>query len=552
MIPRLIGYKISLILYRERLKDMTEDGNLKMLPIAAGASFLSLNEENKPVCLHGTRKQLLKSILDWAYERNSKMLYVLDGRAGAGKSTISRTLAHLFQNRGVLGSTFFFKRTIADCNNISKFASTIAADLGAKVPAIATEISNTIRQDPAIYHKAAKIQFTELLLRPLSKFSTPSEKYQPLVLILDALDECSPPDVETLVGILSEISFEKVPALKIFITCRPDRQAREELQILRQHCEQFTLDQVPTEMIKHDITIFFEDQLAKIRNKFNMSADSSMQLHATWPQDAAVRQLIDMATPLFIVASTVCLFLAHRQFGPPDRQLAKILKDPNRFQATKLDFVYNTVLNQQLCGDLTDHEKITICGEFQAIIAPIVVLRNPLPVPVLSAVLNIDHGTIRHRLSFLSSVLNIPGPDNAPVTLFHLSFRDFLLDTDKRGKTFFWVDEKATHMRLAGHCLRLLQHLRRNLYSLEFLGEIDRQSINKSLRPEIQYACVNWVYHIESSETLLTDGGAVHLFLKIHFLHWLEALSLLGQDTRAVEFITALKQQVHVSTRISL
>lgn len=517
-----------------------------MLPIAAGASFLSQNEENKPVCLEGTRKDLLNSILDWAHDRDSKRLYVLDGMAGTGKSTISRTLAYSFKASEALGSTFFFKRTIDDCNNISKFASTIAADLGAKIPTIATEISNIIHVDPMVYHKAAKIQFTDLVLRPLSMFSTSSERYQPLVLILDALDECSAPDVETLVGILSEISFEMVPCLKIFITCRPDRQAREELQILRQHCEQFALDQIPIDTIEHDITIFFEHQLAKIRNKFNMSADNSMQLDVLWPQNTAVRQLIDMATPLFIIASTVCLFLAHRQLGPPDRQLANLLKEQNRFQATKLDFVYNTVLDQKISGDLTECEKMRICGDFHAIIAPIILLGNPLPIPVLSAILGINQNKVKFRLSCLHSVLNIPSCDDAPVTLFHLSFREFLLDVGKCGKTPFRVDGRATHKKLFKHCVRIIQLLKRNSLFLKYPGEMGRNDIEMALPPETQYACIYWVHHVQSSEMSLIDEGAIHLFLKTHLLYWLEALSLIGQGIRAVELISTLKQQVHV------
>lgn len=539
-----------LMMHSENLTDMNEHITLGALPLAVGASFLSGIQGNKAVCLPRTRTSLLESMVEWSHDLSSQNIFLLDGMAGTGKSTISRTLSRTFAANGALGATFFFNRGIDDCNNISKFFSTIAADLGTRLSTIARKISDVLREDPAIYHKNAEIQFKELVFNPLAKLFMESNRTHPVILIIDALDECHSPDIGILVDILSKIPFETVPGLKILITSRPDFHAREELQILRQHCQRFTLDQIPASMIKNDITIFFECELAKIRHKFNMSVDNSMKLDEMWPQDTTLRELVDMATPLFIIASTVCLFLAHRQLGPPDRQLAKILRDPDRFQATKLDFVYDTVLNQQISEDLTENEKMTICAEFHAIIAPIIVLRNPLPVPVLSAVLNIDHGSIRYRLSFLSSVLNIPYSDDAPITLFHLSFREFLLDTDKRGKTVFWVDDRANHMTLFGHCLRLLQYLDHDLYSLWLSGAINRHSINEVLRPEMQYACVNWVYHVKSSGSLLTDEGPTHLFLKTHFLHWLEALSLLGKSTSAVELITTLKQQVHVSKRL--
>ena len=48
----------------------------------------------------------------------------------------------------------------------------------------------------------------------------------------------------------------------------------------------------------------------------------------------------------------------------------------------------------------------------------------------------------------------------------------------------------------------------------------------------LRYACLYWIEHICSmgfspEKTNLFDGGAIHQFWKEHFLHWLEALSLL-------------------------
>ena len=40
--------------------------------------------------------------------------------------------------------------------------------------------------------------------------------------------------------------------------------------------------------------------------------------------------------------------------------------------------------------------------------------------------------------------------------MFHLSFRDFLVDPDKHGINPFWMDEKATHETIAARCLDLL------------------------------------------------------------------------------------------------
>jgi hypothetical protein len=43
----------------------------------------------------------------------------------------------------------------------------------------------------------------------------------------------------------------------------------------------------------------------------------------------------------------------------------------------------------------------------------------------------------------------------------------------------------------------------------------------------LQYACQYWVYHLDHSEARIVESLAFD-FLKKHFLHWLEALSLMG------------------------
>ncbi|KPA36747.1 hypothetical protein FLAG1_10462 [Fusarium langsethiae] len=83
---------------------------LNQLQIADGASFDSRAEEHNPTCLPNTRVELLKDIDRWIDDPNSRTMYWLNGMAGTGKSTISRTAAQARHDRGDLGASFFFKR----------------------------------------------------------------------------------------------------------------------------------------------------------------------------------------------------------------------------------------------------------------------------------------------------------------------------------------------------------------------------------------------------------------------------------------------------------
>ncbi|OAA81575.1 hypothetical protein LEL_01120 [Akanthomyces lecanii RCEF 1005] len=102
---------------------------LERLDIAKGASFDSNSDEHEPTCLANTRVELLEEIQNWAADSSAEPILWLNGMAGTGKSTISRTIAESFAAQGRLGASFFFKRGETDRGTIAKFFPTLAADL---------------------------------------------------------------------------------------------------------------------------------------------------------------------------------------------------------------------------------------------------------------------------------------------------------------------------------------------------------------------------------------------------------------------------------------
>jgi hypothetical protein len=138
------------------------------------------------------------------------------------------------------------------------------------------------------------------------------------------------------------------------------------------------------------------------------------------------------------------------------------------------------------------------------------------------------------------------------VRLLHLSFRDFLLDPEKRETNPFWVDEQQTHKRLAAHCLHVMSDcLRPDICGLQApatpRSTINPETIKANLSSEVQYACLYWVYHVERSKIRPCDGDPVHYFLCQYFLQWLEALSLIGRVSESIGIIKTLQSLVEVS-----
>ncbi|KAH8790836.1 hypothetical protein F5882DRAFT_232003, partial [Hyaloscypha sp. PMI_1271] len=181
------------------------------------------------------------------------------------------------------------------------------------------------------------------------------------------------------------------------------------------------------------------------------------------------------------------------------------------------------------------------------VVGSIVILASPLSATSLDRLLGVPEGTVDSRTDLLHSVLSIPSRPDHPIRLLHLSFRDFLIDTEKRETNPFSVDEKDAHNKLATRCLNLLstsENLKKDICNLRTLerprADVDKQTIDSHLPSDIQYACQYWVYHLKESGSIICDDGQVHNFLKCHFLHWLESLSFIGRLRESIGMVDNL------------
>ncbi|KAK4079552.1 hypothetical protein Trihar35433_657 [Trichoderma harzianum] len=159
------------------------------LPVVEGAAFDSHAEEHNPTCLADTRVELLQHIIGWVQDPNAKAIFWLNGMAGTGKSTVSRTIAKSLVRTGHLGASFFFKRGEGDRGSSAKLFTTIAAQLAIMQTDIGTHVKDAIKSNSDIGNKGLREQFNELILQPLSKVPPDQRKSGFIVIVIDALDE---------------------------------------------------------------------------------------------------------------------------------------------------------------------------------------------------------------------------------------------------------------------------------------------------------------------------------------------------------------------------
>lgn len=473
--------------------------------------------------------------------------------AGTGKSTISRTVAQYLAEQKVPSASFFFKKGEGDRGRAALFFTTLTAQLVQQLPCIVPHVRAAIEADMNISDKAKNEQFEKLILGPLNKCE--GQQSTIVSIVIDALDECDLEDEEaiSMVHLLTRAMEVTSVRLRFFITSRPELRMRLSFNSIGNYYKEIALHEIPKPDIRNDIAIYLEDELKAIAQRYNMSVGARRQLPSQWPGSKNTDKLVEMAIPLFIYAATVCRFISDRRLGGPKEQLERFFNSDLNTKSN-LEATYLPVLDQ-LTRDLKGEEKRAVITRFKEIVGTIVLLASPLSITSLANLLRIDVEKIDSQLDMLHSVLNIPLSLDAPIRLFHLSFRDFLINKENCDMNPFWVDEQESHKRVMVCCLKLLStnSLRKDICDLRAPGtlrsEIEQGRIDTHFPPEIQYACLYWVHHLKESGGTICDHDQVYDFLIDHLLHWIEALSLVGHISESVGMLDSLLGMIDVRLR---
>jgi hypothetical protein len=533
-----------------KLEDKVDLGKLET---AKEATYNSSTEGELSRCLPNTRTDLLEQIAYWAADQAGKRIFWLCGKAGTGKSTVSRTVAQKLDDDGLLAASFFFRRGRADRSHARLLFPTIARQLADLFPDIAHAIAASLDQDSLLCDRYLSIQFERLLLQPLQSVDPASIPSAGVALVIDALDECDNSEsIRTTLLLLARVEAITSIRLRIFVTSRPELPVELGFQDMsRNFYHDVRLEEAQETSITHDIRVFYEHQFTEIR-KYSLLYDDD--LPAEWPGEQSTRTLVNQAVPLFIFASTVSRYIS----ANPKRNLATMLRQSQDKSLTGLKGTYLPILDQVVAceGDGNQMERIL---DFKRIVGSIILLYDPLSTSALALLLGVQAGDVGRVLRPLHSVLNIPRALNGktnrtiPITLFHLSFRDFLIDPELKTENVFWVKPNERHGALGMHCIKLLESggLKENICGVATPGirrsEVAKSAVHVSLPEAVAYACRYLVQHVVKSDERIKDDGVVHRFLKKHLLHWMEALSWLGMMSDVIQTLNALQVVVDVS-----
>jgi hypothetical protein len=514
------------------------------LPYAQDAPFNSNTSQHEATCLANTRVDLLNRIYEWADGESEQYIFWLSGLAGTGKTTVARSVARWYHATQRLGASFFFSRGGGDVGRAGRFVTSIAVQLARSVSGVRRHINNALLQRPEIASQSLRDQWQYLVLEPLSKLKGPAI----FVLVIDALDECEGSnDTQLIVQLLAMSGSLENVRLRVFLTSRPEVPVQYGLgQVPDAARRDFLLHKVSPSIIDHDIQLFLEYRLSLI------GKENDQELG--WPGAEIIQSLVRSASGLFIWAATACRFISEGLFAEERLQMLadgsdrEIAASPEKH----LNQLYLTVLQKSIQSSYTARELAKYYSIMRQILGSIVALSSPLSVSSLGMLILVPEQRVTRMLKELHAILDIPKGHGQPLRLHHPSFRDFLFSKDRCNDQNFWIDEKQAHATLASNGIQLMSStLKQDICGMEAPGtlaaDIGKDRVAQCIKPELEYACVNWIQHLVKGATQLHDGDQVHLFLAEHFLHWLEALGWLGKVSEGIHAINLLESSAIVS-----
>ncbi|KAJ6586716.1 hypothetical protein B0H10DRAFT_2197960 [Mycena sp. CBHHK59/15] len=388
-------------------------------------------------------------------------------------------------------------------------------------PHIGAAICTAIDQEPTVVMAPIQTQFRKLLLEPLS------DKHEhirgPIIVILDALDECG--DAESRAALVLLLSNEPSDS-------DIANQFRSQSKITG-----LQLD-ITTTSNNKDIMTYLCHSMQSIQEqqkKWNLGSD--------WPGTSRIQILADCSAGLFIWASTACRFI--NKPNPNDKLEILINHGHN---LSNLDKLYAVAL--QSAGDW-DNDKGFSEGA-QLVLAALVLGRVPMSERTMDDILQFNNNwSSQLILGCLECLVQWKSGQNAQI--LHASFGDYLTDPHRSGSHPWFVNRKIQNHALSLGCLQVLNtQLQFNICGLEDShcrnADVPDLSdcVTTFISPGLSYASCFWATHLKDIDFDPAICREIKNLMQTRFPFWLEVLSLLGQVTVATNALKTARKYTEI------
>jgi len=464
---------------------------------------------------------VLAKFIAWVKD-DPMSIFWLSGMAGTGKTSIAVTLCRMLRNEPAVffGGGYFCSRSAGSIalTDVRRIVPTLAALIAGKSQQFAEVLAEELEKDRRVGHKPVAEQMNLLLRKPLAALSSLSI---PIILVIDALDECS--NELELAELLKLIArFDCATNVKFILTSRPELHIRGTPISNPNHNTILQLHTISLEEVKSDIQLFISGTL-----------DNSIT-ERKWYTDQNIELLVNLSSGLFIFASTVLKYVLDPD--DDDERLERLRKATSaaatRTAATlSIDKVYDLVLTEASRSDTVDSDELEM---MKRLLACILVARAPLSIEALAALVEIKPGKLRASLRRLHSLVHLPTDDKqSGLRMLHASFGDYL---NGRAPKQIKIAATLGHDVLSLGCLRRLAcddlcfNISRSISSFE----PNPESVPDWIPLSLIYACLHWAHHIDAASDRSAFDEAISRNFRQKFLFWLEVLSVLSKIGIAV------------------
>lgn len=465
----------------------------------------------------------------WRDNQNNCLLWI-KGDPGKGKTMllcgIIDELTRLFGDTANI-SFFFCQATDVRINNATAVLRGLIYSLVEKQLLLLSHVQRR-------YDKAGKALFEDInAWNALSRIFTDILKdpaLQSTYLIIDALDECTS-GLLPLLDLVAQIS-SAYPQVKWIVSSRNWSDIEERLD---------TIQTTPISLELNELLV--SEAVGKfIQHKVHHLA--RVKKYSDETRDTICHYLSLNSQGTFLWVALVCQDLDRTSRRHALKKLEAFPPGLNALYGRMIDQVRNS-------------EDAELCKQ---ILASMSIVYRPIAFQELASIIELPNDLLSDN-EILSEIISTCGSfltlRDDTIIFVHQSAKEYLLSEAQ--DEIFPRGKEAGHQAIFLRSFQVMfQTLRRDILQINFPGFTIDKVGQPSTNPlaHAQYACVYWIDHLqdgsyhESGDPSLDEGGLVDVFLRQKYLHWLEALSILGNLCQGIVGMLRLEGLLQVSLQL--